>query len=109
MKLFDVFLFLTLLFCFVLFFFSNSTGELVLAFQPPASAGQAFGTGKVLVETPPGIYQLKGELQTQPSMSEKFTPGAYLVVGEVCEGTCGSIHAGTKLLSRRNGKFTITQ
>merc|ERR1712146_463831 len=85
------------------------TGELVLAFQPPASAGQAFGTGKVLVETPPGIYQLKGELQTQPSMSEKFTPGAYLVVGEVCEGTCGSIHAGTKLLSRRNGKFTITQ
>ena len=84
------------------------TGQIVLAFEPPKGDGQPFGSGNLLVDTPDGIYRVQGKLQTMPSQQEPFRPGAFLVLAQVCEGTCGSIHTGTKLLSRRMTKFTIT-
>merc|ERR1712199_148756 len=83
--------------------FTVGTGELSLAFQPPQGDGQSCGTANLLVETPPGIYQIEGQLATNmPSMQEPFNPGMF------CEGTCGSKWPHSFILSRRQTTFTIT-
>eukprot|EP01108_Squamamoeba_japonica_P000874 TRINITY_DN131_c0_g1_i2.p2 TRINITY_DN131_c0_g1~~TRINITY_DN131_c0_g1_i2.p2 ORF type:complete len:267 (+),score=111.52 TRINITY_DN131_c0_g1_i2:54-854(+) len=87
------------------------TGQIVLEFVPPNGDGQPFGSGNLLVETAPGIYQIKGNLQTMPNKQEPFNPGQFGVVGAVCEGTCGSQgkHPDARLLSQRQTSFSITQ
>lgn len=83
------------------------TGEAVLQVGPPNGDGQAFGDGNLLVEVPPGLYNVQAKLTANPSKQEPYNPGLFHVAFAVCEGTCGSIHPHTYLLSNKVTTFTI--
>ena len=82
------------------------TGELALLVTPPDA--MPFGDGALLVAVPPGQYGGSFQLQAQPSEQEPFDAGQYLVTLALCEGSCGSTHSHSFLLSAMNTTFTIT-
>eukprot|EP01089_Gocevia_fonbrunei_P000484 TRINITY_DN104_c0_g1_i1.p1 TRINITY_DN104_c0_g1~~TRINITY_DN104_c0_g1_i1.p1 ORF type:complete len:262 (-),score=58.79 TRINITY_DN104_c0_g1_i1:28-771(-) len=83
------------------------TGEGEFVVVPPQA--MPFGDGGLLVYQTPGMYSATLSFTASPSENEPFLPGQYYVQAAVCEGSCGSIHSHSKVLSVRNGQFKITQ
>ena len=84
------------------------TGQFVLACLTPKGDGDPFGDANLLVEVPPGTYNVKSQLAANPSKSEPFNPGKFQILAQVCEGSCGSIWPHTYLLSQKTVNFQIT-
>lgn len=86
-----------------------ATGTLALNILPPSSSpASAIENGNLLVNVPPGVYSLAGTLDT--SMTSSMMPwssGQYNVIGQVCDGTCGSKWAHAALLSQRQVAFVV--
>jgi hypothetical protein len=56
-----------------------------------------------------GIYGVRGTIDTSmTSMNEPFNPGAFKVIGWLCEGSCGGKHSHEYTLSIRQNDFIIT-
>jgi hypothetical protein len=84
-----------------------ATGELVIDIVPPGGA-EPFGTGNLLVDVAAGAYRSDGKFKATPSEQEPFSPGTYQLVVTICEGSCGSIHPNSKVLSQHVTTFKIT-
>jgi len=84
-----------------------ATGEVEFVIVPPDA--MPFGTGALLVEQAPGLYKVDLKFQANPSENEPFNPGTYKAAVAVCEGSCGSIHSHSFVLSEKVSQFVITQ
>merc|ERR1719240_1056854 len=84
----------------------TSTGEMVIDIQPPAD--QPFGDGELDEGFAPGQYQVKFQLQAEPSESESFEAGVYNTQFVLCDGQCGAPFPHTALLGSATANFTIT-
>ena len=81
----------------------------MVAYVPPSGDGAPFGGGELLVNKPPGLYNVKAQLVAAATKEEPYHPGVYHAVIEVCEGTCGSKYAHSFTLSVRAAAFSITK
>jgi hypothetical protein len=86
---------------------TTGTGELDLDILPPQ--GFPLGGGNLIVDQVPAKYTMSFKFKTQPTQEQPFAPGMYIAAGVLCEGTCGSNHPYSYLLSQVNGTFHITQ
>eukprot|EP01090_Pellita_catalonica_P007125 TRINITY_DN17736_c0_g1_i1.p1 TRINITY_DN17736_c0_g1~~TRINITY_DN17736_c0_g1_i1.p1 ORF type:complete len:263 (+),score=40.87 TRINITY_DN17736_c0_g1_i1:60-791(+) len=84
-----------------------ATGQAEFLILPPGA--MPFGTGGLLVEQKPAVYRVGLKFTATPSESEPFMAGKYKVQAAVCEGSCGSIHSHSKVLSVSASSFNITQ
>ncbi|EGC29111.1 hypothetical protein DICPUDRAFT_43294 [Dictyostelium purpureum] len=92
----------------VAFTVSNTiaTGEIAFGIVDPQ--GNSFGDAVVVVQATPNQYSSSFQFQATPSEQEAFPSGEYELIMQVCEGSCGSPHPHSKLLSQQSTNFTIT-
>jgi len=81
------------------------TGEVALAIIDPE--GMGLGDSVVVDSQAPGSYSMSFSMQAEPSESEAFPNGVYMAEVAICEGSCGSEHSNSFLLSLGAANFTI--
>merc|ERR1712023_973 len=69
--------------------------------------GMGLGDSVVVDSQAPGSYSMSFSMQASPSESEAFPNGVYMAEVAICEGSCGSEHSNSFLLSLGAANFTI--
>ncbi|KAM9964672.1 hypothetical protein ACTFIW_004446 [Dictyostelium discoideum] len=82
-----------------------ATGEILWNVVDPR--GFQFGETEVIIDASPSIYGAAFSFQATPSEQEEFPPGEYQLQMQICEGTCGSPHPHSYILSNQYLNFTI--
>jgi len=87
---------------------TTGTAQLLVIANPP-DGSDPFGEYELLIEQPPGKYQVTFQLDSTPSEGEPMNPGVYNTTVLLCEGSCGSSHSHSFTMASKNIYFTITQ
>ncbi|KAK5577835.1 hypothetical protein RB653_002783 [Dictyostelium firmibasis] len=82
-----------------------ATGEISWNVIDPK--GFQFGEFEVIIDQTPSTYSAVFNFQATPSEQEEFPSGEYQLQMQICEGSCGSPHAHSYILSTQYLNFTI--
>jgi len=87
---------------------TTGTGEIVIEITPP-DGSFPIDFGGLLIAQPPGTYTERASFEADPDDDEPFSSGDYKVGIYICEGSCGSSHPHSYIITQGSTSFTITE